>query len=368
MLGTLLFLFLGPLAGVWADRLDRRKILINTQSVAMVLAFVLAMLVQFNLVRLWHVYALALVLGCVNALDMPSQQAFIGDLAGVDLVRKAVVVNGMIVQVSRILGPTLAGLVVKAIGEAPAFWINGLSFVAVIASLMAVRADQHHRRGSQAGGRFTEGIHFVLEQPRVLDLMVFTALITLFGFSNGQILPSFADKTLHGDAGLFGTLMGASGVGALVSVLFLVPAAQRVRRAGVMISLTVAAAGLVFTLFSFATVPSAAVAVCFLSGIPIPIVLTTNNGLLQVLAPNHMRARLLTLYLMFSFGLQPMANLWVGWMAEHLGAPLAVRINGLSMLAIGLLMLLRPGLTSWVPVGRPQSGLTPRATEAQEEG
>ncbi|MGE5509583.1 MAG: MFS transporter [Chitinophagales bacterium] len=356
MLGTLPFLILGPVAGTWADRLDRRKILINTQTVAMVLAFVLAALVQFDLVRLWHVYLLAALLGCVNALDMPSQQAFIGDMAGMDLVRKAVVVNGMIVQVSRILGPTLAGLVVKAIGEAPAFWINGLSFLAAIASLVAVRADQRHHHGGKAGGRFSESLHFVLAQPRVLDLMIFTALVTLFGFSNGQILPAFADKTLHGDAGLFGTLMGASGVGALVSVVFLVPLAQRQKRAGLMVALTTATAGLFFALFSLTTVPGTAIVANFLTGIPVPIVLTTNNGLLQVLAPGPMRARLLTLYLMFSFGLQPIANLWVGWMAQHLGAPLAIRINGVSMLSIGLLMLLRPGLSAWVPEHRPHRG------------
>lgn len=363
MLGTLPFLVLGPMAGTWADRFDRRRILVSTQTAAMLLAFTLAALVQSGLVRLWHVYLLATALGCVNALDMPSQQAFIGDMAGMDLVRKAVVVNGMIVQISRILGPTLAGLVVKAVGEGPAFWINGLSFLAVIASLVAVRAEQHHRQGGEAGGRFTESLHFMLAQPRIFDLMVFTALVTLFGFSNGQILPAFADKTLHGDAGLFGTLMGASGLGALLSVLLLVPLAQRQRRAGLMVALTIAAAGVFFAIFSFTTAPGPAIVAFFLTGIPVPIVMTTNNGLIQVLAPSHMRGRLLTLYLMFSFGLQPLSNLWVGWMAQHLGAPTAIRVNGFSMLTIGLLMLLRPGLAAWVPATSAAAGEKVRPTK-----
>jgi hypothetical protein len=270
------------------------------------------------------------------------------------MVRKAVVVNGMIVQVSRILGPTLAGLVVKWVGEGTAFGINGISFIAVIGSLLAVKAHQtHHRAGQQQGGNFMEGVRFTMTQPRILDLMIFTGLVTFFGFSNGQILPAFSDLTLHGDAGLYGTLMGASGVGALISVLFVVPWGQQVKRTGVMLSWAVAFAGLTFALFSYTRVPWLALVAYFLSGIPIPLVLTTNNGLLQVMAPGQMRARLLTLYLMFSFGLQPIANLWVGWMAQKAGAAMTIRINGVAMLAIALLMMLRPGLTEW----RPGTGL-----------
>ncbi len=364
MLGTLPFLFLGPIAGVWADRYDRRKILIYTQAASMVLAFILAILVTTDLIQLWHVYVMATILGSVGALDLPSAQTFIGDMAGMEMVRKAIVVNGMIVQISRIFGPTLAGLVVKAVGEGPAFWINGLSFVAVLASLFAVKTTQQQHPANQTGGNFMEGLRYALGQPRILDLIIFTALVTLFAFSNSQVLPSFADKTLHGDAGLYGTLMGASGVGALLSVLFVVPAAQRVQRTGMMLATTTGLAGVAFMLFSFTRVPTLAIAAFFLTGIPIPLVMTTNNGLLQVLAPSHMRARLLTLYLMFSFGLQPIANLWVGWMAQHLGAPAAIRINGASMLIISILMLVRPGLRAWVPL----AGLKQAPRPAQSAG
>ena len=356
MVGTLPLLLLGPVAGVWADRLDRRKILLFTQTTALLLACVLAVLVQTNVVQLWHVYVLAATLGCVSALDMPSQQAFIGDLAGMELVRQAVVVNGMIVQVSRILGPTLAGLVVKYVGEALAFWFNGLSFLAVIISLFMVRAYQSHREASrQGGGDFWEGVRYAWHNARILDLMILTSLITFFGFSNMQIMPAFADRVLHGDAGLYGVLIGASGVGALLSVLFVVPPAQRVRRTGLMLTIAVACAGVAIVLFSFTRVSWLALVAYFFTGMPFPLVLTTNNGLLQFLAPPQMRARLITLYLMLSFGLQPIANLWVGWVAEHVGTAATIRLNGLLMLAIALLMLLRQGLTTWepAPVRRP---------------
>ncbi len=358
MLGTIPLLLLGPLAGSLADRMDRRKILVYTQTVAMFLALILSGLVTSNLVQIWHVYLLATILGCVSALDMPSQQAFIGDLAGQEMVRKAVVVNGMIVQVSRIFGPTLAGLVVKLTGEGPAFLINGLSFLAVIASLLVVRVHQQHRPGAGQSGRgnFMEGVRYTLGQPRILDLMIFTGLVTFFGFSNSTILPSFASDTLHGDAGLYGVLMGFSGAGALISVLFIVPWGQRMKNAGTMLAVTIAVAGAAFALFALTRTPALAMAAYFLTGMPVPLVLTTTNGLIQYLAPGQMRGRLLTLYLMLSFGLQPISSVWVGWLAEHIGTPNTILVNGVSMFTIALLMLLRPGLTTWEPIGRQAPG------------
>lgn len=356
MLATLPMLLLGPLAGSMADRYDRRKILIYTQAGAMILALTLAALVLTQRVQLWHVYLLATILGCLGALDMPSQQAFIGDMAGRDLVRRAVVVNSMIVQISRVLGPTFAGLVVKLVGEGLTFLFNGLSFIAVIASLYAVRTykDDVVRAvvGNDGAGDFREGVQFTLANPRILDLMIFTGLVTFFGFANATVLPAFASETLHGDAGLFGMLMGLSGAGALVSILLLVPWGQRRRRPGPMIAAAVAFAGIWYVLFSLTSTPVPAMAAYFATGLGMPLVLTTNNGLIQVLAPNRMRGRLLTLYLMTSFGLQPLANLWVGWVAEHLGAPMAIRVNGLALVIFAGLMLLRPGLTRWEPMRR----------------
>lgn len=357
MLGTLPMLLLGPLAGSMADRFDRRKILIYTQAGAMILALTLATLVLTHRVQLWHVYLLATILGCLGALDMPSQQAFIGDMAGRDLIRRAVVVNSMIVQISRVLGPTLAGMVVKLVGEGLTFLFNGLSFIAVIASLYAVRTYQDAEVravvGNDGAGDFGEGVRFTFANPRILDLMIFTGLVTFFGFANATVLPAFASETLHGDAGLFGILMGLSGAGALVSILLIVPWGQRRRRPGPMIASAVAFAGFWYVLFSLSTAQGPAMAAYFATGLGMPLVLTTNNGLIQLLAPNRMRGRLLTLYLMTSFGLQPLANLSVGWMAEHLGTPMAIRINGFALIFFALVMLLRPGLTTWEPTAKP---------------
>lgn len=349
MMGTVPYLLLGPIAGTLADRWDRRRIIIYTQAISMLLAFILAGLVWTDAIQLWHLYVLSFTLGTVGALDLPAAQAFIGDMTGREMVRKAVVVNAMIVQISRVLGPTLAGFVVDQLGAKLAFFFNGLSFVAVIASLLAVRVTQATKAPGATSGGFREGLTFVRSNPRIQDLMIFTGLVTFFLFSVGQILPSFAEETLQGGADLYGILMGASGLGALFGVLAVVPWAQRLRRTGLMLIGMLGLSGLSVVLFSYLQSPALAVAVYFLAGIGIPVILTTNNGLIQALAPNEMRARLLSLYLMVSFGLSPLANLWVGWVGEAAGAPWAIRANGIAIVLAAGLMLLRRGLTTWEP-------------------
>ncbi len=184
MLGTLPILLFGPWAGVLADRLDRRKVLVGTQTVAMLLAFALAVLTQLHLVQLWHVYVLSAVLGIVTALDFPSQQAFIGDMAGMGEVRRAVVLNAMIVQVSRTLGPALAGFIIGALGAASAFWLNGVSFLVVIGSLLMVRSSQVRKFGKADPLReFWEGLRFIGSQARLVDLILFVVVQTFLGLT-----------------------------------------------------------------------------------------------------------------------------------------------------------------------------------------
>lgn len=350
MLSTLPLLLLGPLAGGLSDRWDRRKILIATQAVAAGLAVILAGLVQLELVQIWHVYALSLTLGIVHALDMPAQQAIIGDMAGPEMVRKAVVLNGMIVHISRILGPAAAGWLVQQIGTAPAFFFNGVSFLAVIASLLIIRVVQARQPGAGGGRMFGEALGYLRSQPRVLDMMMFGGLITFFGFSSMTVLPSFVSKQLAGSADTFGTLMALSGMGGLFSTLFVVPQAQRIRRAGLMMAVAVTAGGVGFVVLALSRSFALAVVGMMISSLAFPIVMTTGNGLIQFLTPPEMRGRILTIYLMVIFGLQPIASQIVGWVGQTLGAPEAILINGTMIAGLALLGLLRPGLAAWEPV------------------
>lgn len=348
MFGTLPLLILGPWAGAWADRLDRRKLLIGTQTVAMVLAFILALLVQTNLIQVWHVFVLAVALGCVTALDMPAQQAFLGDLTGMGEVRRAVNLNSMVIQVSRILGPALAGIVITAFGVAIAFWLNGLSFLAVIVSLYLVRAHQVRKpSGKSPLGEFAASLRYVRTQPRLIDILVFVALLTFFGLSVMSIFPAIASDVLHGDAQTLGLLLASSGAGALIGVVFIVPFAQAHNRSGVVIGSAVMWMGLWLTIFSRTTVLPLAMLTIFLASLSAPTVITTSLGLIQIMAPQEMRARLLSMFVMISFGLLPIASLWIGFSAQFLGPEAAVLLNGGLMITGAALMLSRRELRDW---------------------
>jgi MFS family permease len=298
---------------------------------------------------LWHIYVLSALLGIVSAFDFPTQQAFIGDLTGMGEVRKAVVVNAMAFQVSRMLGPALAGFVIGSLGVALAFWLNGLSFLAVIATLVMVRANQIRRVSSgNPFAEFWEGLRFISSQPRLQDLILSTMLITFFGLSVINILPAVAAEVLKGEAQVLGLLLASSGAGALFGTLFIVPLALSLRRTGLVIGLCCAWAGLWFTFFSYSVRLPLSMICLFLISLSVPVVITTANGLLQVMAPANMRARLLSTFTMVSFGIQPVSALIVGYSAEQLGTQTAIRINGLLIVAGALLLLLaRPAWRQW---------------------
>lgn len=358
MLGTLPILLFGLWIGVWADRIDRRKLLIGAQLGAMVLAFILAFLVQTGLVQLWHVYVLSFLLGVITAVDMPAQQAFLGDLSGMAEVRKAVNLNAMIIQVSRLVGPALAGFVVARLGAAPAFWLNGISFLAVVVSLLAVRANKTQTAPNTDSPvrQIAEAFRFIRTQPRLQDLYIFAGLVVFFVLSIVlSQLPAVASQILKGDAETLGALMSASGAGALVGVLLIVPFAQAQKRSGLVLGGATVWMSIWLMLFSLATTLPVSALSLFMGSIAAPTVLTLALGLVQLMSPPEMRARLLSLFTMVSFGLQPIASLLLGFSADHFGVSRAIQINAVLLLAGAVLMMVfRSELRRWeVNLGRP---------------
>lgn len=349
LLGSLPLIICAPWAGAAADRFDRRKLLIIAQVAAMVLAFALALLVQTGLVRLWHVYALSFLLGVVAAVEMPAQQAFIGDLVGMAEIRKALALNGVIVQFGRTVGPTLAGWAIAHIGVAEAFWMNGVSFLAVIAGLLAVRtaaAERAPEAAGQAGG-FVEAVRYLRGQPRLLDLLAFVTLASFFVLSNLTIYPALATVVLGGDSRTLGWLLGASGVGALIGSLLVTHLSRATPRVGLaLVGCTVWAGAMIVCNSMSRTLP-AAVACITATGLTVPFIFTTANGLTQMLAPPQMRGRLLSILLMVGFGLQPIAAIGVGWIGDRFGASQALFVNGFCLIAGGALMTVRRGLPAW---------------------
>ena len=376
MLSALPFLLFGPWAGVIAERTDRRKLLIGTQISAMILAFVLAFLVQtrtvqiwhvfpiwtqpvneinwgiqVSIVQIWHVYILSFLLGVVNTLDVPTQQTFLGDLSGTGEILKAVNLNAMILQVSRMIGPAIAGLVIARIGIAPAFWVNGLSFIAVVASLVALTSTQvrGEPKPAQPLRDLTEALRYLKTQPRIQDLFIFSTVTVLLILSIIlSQLPAVADKLLGGNAETLGILQAASGAGALIAVLFIMPIFQSLRRSGVALGVVTVWMGIWLLVFSVArSVPLSAMAL-FFGSMGAPTVIASSLGLVQFMTPNEMRARVLSLFTMISFGLQTFAVLIVGLVAQRLGVAAAIEINGLLLISAAVIMLtFRTQLRRW---------------------
>jgi MFS family permease len=349
MLNSLPLFLLAPWAGGFADRFNRRMILLVTQSIAMLLAFSLAFLVQTDLVQIWHIYTFAFILGTIAALDFPAQQAFIGDLSGMKQVRQAVTLNIMGLQVARMVGPALAGVLLKAVGTAAAFWINGVSFLVVLFSIFMVKSHkQEINRRDTGRGQFREVLDYVRAQPRMMDLLIFASLVTFFGFSILNILPAVADDVLNGDSQTFGLLMASSGAGALISTLFLLPLSQQAKRIGRIVGGATIWIGVFYILLSRSTFVLLSMMSIFLVSLGVPLVLTTGLGVMQLMAPGDMRARIISLFTMVSFGLQPISSLFIGYAAETVGAQTIIMVNAICLVAGGVLMLaLRKGLVQW---------------------
>ncbi|MBP6177065.1 MAG: MFS transporter [Anaerolineales bacterium] len=348
MLNSLPLFLLAPWAGGFADRFNRRMILLVTQTIAMLLAFSLAILIQTGLIQIWHIYTTALILGIISALDFPAQQAFIGDLSGMGQVRQAVTLNIMALQVARMLGPATGGFLLKAVGNAVSFWINGFSFLVVIISLMLVKSHQAEHPRRRAKGQFRETLDYVRSQPRMVDLMIFASLVTFFGLSIFNILPSVADHVLHGDSQTYGLLFGSSGAGALISTLVLLPLSQAAKRIGLIVAGAAMWMGSFYFLLSQSTWLAVSMATIFCVSLGAPLVLTTGLGVMQLMSPGDMRARIISLFTMLTFGLQPISSIVIGYSAEYFGTQTTIMLNSLCLITGALLMFFfRKGLRQW---------------------
>jgi MFS family permease len=351
------FFLFGPWVGVLSDRFDRRKILLVTQSLIMLFAFILAALVQFHLLLLWHVYVLAFLLGIVSAFDVTAEQAFIGDIAGEGNIRKAIALNNSLTQLTRLIGPSVAGWLIATAGVAPAFWLNGLSIIIAIFCIVAVRSPQSDGRPIQGGaggptesatgsgwGQFREGLLFFRKHGLLRLIALFAAIQAFFGLSVIQLLPAFSAVVLKGNAGTLGRLLGAAGAGALIGIVVVLPFVQRIRMSCMAIGGALIWSGVSYILFSSTSNLYFALVCQFMASLGAANVVTLSIGLAQELTPPGMRARIVSVFLMVIFGLQPVASYLVGRGADRFGLHVMILVNGLLMVILPALMLTIPRL------------------------
>jgi MFS family permease len=334
-------LVLGLFGGIVADQLPKRRTLVFTQLSAAVLALILFVLTATDVVQVWHVIVLAALLGVVNAVDMPTRQAFAVEMVGRDDVANAVGLNSALFNASRILGPALAGLTIGAFNISIAFLLNGLSYFAVIASYFMMR-DEDLRpaprmdRPESVGdviAALVEGLTYVRRTPIVLLAVTVIAVVSTFGMNFSVLTPPLAQDVLHSDASGYGFLMSASGLGSLAAALGIAFAARARTAAIAWGAAVLGAAEVVLGLSrSFPLSMVAMLAVGF-GGIAMA---ATANTAIQLSVPDRLRGRVMSVYTTVFAGSTPIGGLLLGAVASRFGVPEALLVGGIVSLLVGL--------------------------------
>ncbi|HVP63829.1 MAG TPA: MFS transporter [candidate division Zixibacteria bacterium] len=345
--GQLPMFLLGPFAGVWVDRWDRQRTLIWTQVFSMVQSLLLAALALSGRIRISHIIALSVVQGIVNAFDTPARQAFVSEMIDdrADLPN-AIALNSSMVNAARLIGPSIAGVLIAKVGEGYCFLSDGISYIAVIISLLVMQVS---RRAAATGVRsvrreLIEGWQYVSGFAPIRSILLLLAVISLVGMSYTVLMPIYASNVLHGGAHTLGFLMAASGCGALAGALVL--AARNTVR-GMLKILPIAAIGfgVGLTVLSQTRTEWIALGLMFIVGYSMMQHMAVSNTILQTISDEDKRGRVMSYYTMAFLGMAPFGSLFAGAIAARIGVPRTFTFSGLFCVCFGAVFFTRmPGI------------------------
>jgi predicted MFS family arabinose efflux permease len=359
--------FLSPLGGVFADRYRRHRIILLTQTAAMIQALVLAALTLSGHITVRAIFLLALSLGVVNAFDMPARQSFIIKLVGKQDLMNAVALNSSMVNGARIIGPALAGLVVAWLGEGPCFLINAISYLAVICGLLEMHArnDRARQAASSPLSDLIEGFNYIRHTRPVRALLAMVALTSVCGLSYVVLMPIFADKIFGGGPRTLGSLLGAAGAGSLAAALTLA-IRRRIEGLGRLVGISAATSGVMLIAFSLSRNLLLSAAMILVVGYALMLQTSGSNTLLQSMVSDDMRGRVMSFYSMSLIGMAPFGSLFAGVVAARIGAPATVASGGALILLGAALFLARlPSLRrEAIPILIAQGAIAGEPTEA----
>jgi MFS family permease len=324
--------FLAPFGGVFVDRFSRHRTLIGTQILAMIQSLTLAVLALTGVIQVWHIIALSLFQGFINAVDAPARQAFVPELIEKrDDLANAIAINSTMFNGARLIGPAIGGLLIAQVGAAYCFLIDGLSYIAVIAALLAMNIKPNKYQVSSANPiqKIKEGFNYAFGFPPIRAILILSALVSFMGMQYTIIVPIFAEKILQGGADTLGFLMAASGVGALSGGIYLATR-QTVVGLGRLIAFgpTILGCGLIaFSLSRF--LPLSLFSLLFV-GLGTILQIAAGNTVLQTIVDDDKRGRVMSLYTMSFLGTIPFGNLLAGFLADHIGATSTLIIDGIA--------------------------------------
>ena len=327
---------LGPLGGIAADRISRRKLVIVTQTLSMLQAFVLAALTLTGRIQVWEVLALAGALGVINAFDMPGRQALVIQMTSQEDLINAISLNSAVFNAARVVGPAAAGVLLSYVGEGTCFLINGISFLAVIACLAAMRlAPVAPRQHVPMLEHLVDGFRYAANHSAVRRVLALMAAATLAGMPGLVLMPFFADDIFHRGSRGLGILMGAMGIGAVIGTLVL---ARRTRLSGLSRVMVISGltTGACYLLFAYSPSFYLSLAVMPVIGYSVMRQMASANTTIQTRIPDEYRGRTMALYAMTVVGLGPFGSLAAGALAGHFGARLTMAAGGILALTASL--------------------------------
>lgn len=337
-----MFLF-SPIAGVYADRMNRYRLVIATQSCAMIQALMLAFLTLTGMLEIWHLFVLSFFLGVINAFDMPIRQSFIVELLeSKDDLGNAIALNSFLFNGARLVGPSVAGLLMGMTSEGTCFFINGISFFAVLLALLSMRIRSRElpvAKGTMVND-LKEGFAYVRAFMPIRYILLNLAFMSFIGMPYAVLLPVFAKDILKGGPGTLGFLMAASGLGAITGALFL---ASRKSVAGlgrlIVVSSCMFGGGLILFAMSRSVFLSAALLT--VTGFGMMVQMVASNTIIQTITDENMRGRVMSFFAMSFAGTMPFGSLYAGSAASVMGAPWTIAVSGMACIAVAILFCVR---------------------------
>jgi MFS family permease len=326
-------------AGVIADRMSRRTLIIITQTAMMVLAFLMAALAFLNVVQPWHILVIALLLGVANAFEAPARQAFVLEMVDLPDLTNAIALNGAMFNTATAVGPAVAGVVYALFGPAWCFTINGISFTAVIAALAIMKLKPFIPKAEKTSALadLKEGVKYVWGHPMIRTIIGLLAIVSFFGVSYAILFPAWAVKILGGDATTNGFLQASRGLGAMAGAL-LIASLGRFHFRGRLLTLGTLAMPVLIIIFSFVRWTPLSLLLLFGAGVSQIFIFNLCNALVQTFSPHALRGRIMGVYVFVFFGAMPFAALAIGAAAQRLGETATVLIASSVMLLAAVLL------------------------------
>jgi MFS family permease len=356
---------LASVAGVLADRYNKHKIIIATQTLAMIQAFILAFLTLSDAIQIWHILLLSLLSGLINAFDMPTRQSFVIEMVDDrNDLPNAIALNSSMFNAARLIGPTVAGILIIAIGEGFCFLVNALSYLTVIVSLLMMKIEPKmiYKKKEKVLEGLKEGIKYAYNFKPIRALLLLIALVSLTGMPYTVLMPVFARDILHGNSQTLGFLFGAVGSGAMIGAIYLA-SRKTVLGLGRLIAIAASIFSLGLLCFSFSRNIYLSIGLMILTGAGMMLQMASTNTLLQTLVDDDKRGRVMSLYVMSFMGTMPFGSLIAGSLASTFGAPLTV-LSGAIICLTGVLIYYRnlPSLRKHIRPIYIQKGILPEVS------